>query len=148
MKMESHLHMIAVQQSYEIDGNNGVYIHGKAYRHAKRIEVASALQATHEESRGESPNHSSEASQCQVSRAFVQKIEQEMYQQGPVVLSNMLLSNGKKRDKKESGSGTKTLDVLNTLLITLLYINKSSRDCHLMLPSCITLLEHWSAKCA
>ena len=39
----------------------------------------------------------------------------------------MLLPNGKKLDKKESGLGTKTLDAPDTLVILLLYINEPSR---------------------
>jgi hypothetical protein len=47
--MEAHLHKIAVQQGYEINVNNGVYIQGKAYCHAKRLEVASALMVAQKE---------------------------------------------------------------------------------------------------
>ena len=71
MKMEAHLHKIAVQQGYEINVNNGVYIQGKACCHDKRKEVASALLVTQKETGGARPNISSVARQCKVSRAFV-----------------------------------------------------------------------------
>jgi hypothetical protein len=71
MKTEAHLHKIAVQQGYEINVNNGVYTQCKAYCHAKRIEVASALLVTQKETGGAHPNISSVARQCKVSRAFV-----------------------------------------------------------------------------
>ena len=86
--MEAHLHKIAVQQGYEINVNNGVYIQGKAYCHAKRIEVASALLDLQKETGGARPNISSAARQCKVSRAFVRKIELEVQEQGTVVLPN------------------------------------------------------------
>ncbi len=71
MKMEAHLHKIAVQQCYEINVNNGVYIQGKACCHDKRIEVASALLVTQKETGGARPSFSSVARQCEASRAFV-----------------------------------------------------------------------------
>ncbi len=138
--MEAHLHKIAVQQGYEINVNNGVYVQGKAYSHAKRLEVASALLVAQKETGGARPNISSVARQCKVSRAFVRKIELEVQDQGTVILPRMLLPNGKKRDKKESGPGARTLDALDTFVILILYIKEPSRA----LPSYVAHLHHFT----
>ena len=63
-----------------------------------------------------------------------------MQQRGSVVSPNMLLPNGKKWDKKESGPGTKTLDALDTFVILILYINEPSRG----LPSYAAHLHHFT----
>jgi len=61
-------------------------------------------------------------------------------QRGSVVSPNLLLPNGKKWDKKASGPGTKTLDVLDTFVILRLYINNPSRG----LPSYAAHLHHFT----
>jgi hypothetical protein len=70
----------------------------------------------------------------------VRKIELEVQEQGTVILPRMLLPNGKKHDKKESGPGTRTLDALDTFVILLLYIKEPSRG----LPSYAAHLYHFT----
>ena len=63
-----------------------------------------------------------------------------MQQRGTLVSPNMLLPNGKKRDKKESGPRTKTTDALDTFVILLLYINEPGRG----LPFYAANLHHFT----
>ena len=82
---ESYLVSIPLKQGVKRNRNGGYYEPGKQYDLCKKVRVAELYLSRSMDEGGGRPNISKLATDCHVGRAFVTKIEGELYAEGRVI---------------------------------------------------------------
>ena len=84
-KVSDEIRCIVQQFRGDINTVGGIFQHGKAYSHAKKIQVAAAYRVASNAVGGGRPNISQLQRDCQVSRGFVRKVESELRKYGTII---------------------------------------------------------------
>jgi len=127
---------ISLQHGANVNQQGGIYVHGHAYSFEKKLEVAAAYNVAVTLNDGNCPNISEIHRQCNVSRAFIKKIENELKEHERILRPSEIQNNR----EGPVGPGSRSLDEIDAAVILFLYLEEPSR----CLTSYVEWLEAWT----
>ena len=135
---ESYLVSIPLKQGVKRNRNGGYYEPGKQYDLSKKVRVAELYLSRSMDEGGGRPNISKLATDCHVGRAFVTKIEGELYAEGRVIPPDEIKLN--MVNNRQLGAGAISLDPEDCFVLSI--ISQASHTIAEELRSGALLL-HW-----
>ena len=123
---ESYLVSIPLKQGVKRNRNGGYYEPGKQYDLCKKVRVAELYLSRSMDEGGGRPNISKLATDCHVGRAFVTKIEGELYAEGRVIPPDEIKLN--MVNNRQLGAGAISLDPEDCFVLYQLYRKHPTRS--------------------
>jgi hypothetical protein len=123
---ESYSDSFPLKQGVKRNRNGGYYEPGKQYELSRKVRVAELYLSRSMDEGGGRPNISKLATDCNVGRAFVTKIEGELYAEGRVIPPDEIKLN--MVNNRQLGAGSISLDPEDCFVLYQLYRKQPTRS--------------------